>query len=106
VLWGGEFGRTPAAEHRNKSVAFGRDHHPYGFSVWMAGGGVRGGQAYGATDDFGYRAVGNRTQTADLHATILHLMGLDHDRLVFEHNGREEKLTDVYQAKVIEQLIA
>lgn len=106
VLWGGEFGRTPAAEARDNKAAFGRDHHPYGFSVWMAGGGIRGGQAYGATDDFGYRAVENRTQTASLHATILRLLGLNHEELTYHHNGRDERLTDVYPAKVIDQLIA
>jgi hypothetical protein len=105
VIWGGEFGRTPAAENRTKG-AFGRDHHPYGFSVWLAGGGVRGGQAYGATDDFGYRAVENRTQTADLHATILHLLGLNHEELTWHHHGRDERLTDVYPAKVIQQIVA
>ncbi len=106
VLWGGEFGRTPAAENRNGKAEYGRDHHPYGFSVWMAGGGIKGGQHYGATDDFGYRSVVNRTQTADLHATILHLLGLDHETLTWHHNGRDERLTDVYDARVIESLIA
>jgi len=109
VQWGGEFGRTPAAEQRggNKSTGTeGRDHHPYGFSIWLAGGGIRGGQAYGATDDFGYRAIKDRTQTANLHATILHLLGLDHESLVYAHNGRDERLTDVYPAKVIDALIA
>lgn len=106
ILWGGEFGRTPAAEARNSKVAFGRDHHPYGFSVWLAGGGVKGGQHYGATDDFGYRSVENRTQTANLHATILRLMGLDHETLTWHHNGRDERLTDVYPAKIIDELIA
>lgn len=105
VLWGGEFGRTPAAEQRDKKVAFGRDHHPYGFSVWLAGGGVKGGQAYGATDDFGYRAVEKRTQTANLHATILHQLGLDHETLVYSHSGRDERLTDVYEARVIDELL-
>ncbi len=105
ILWGGEFGRTPAAEQRDKSVPFGRDHHPYGFSVWMAGGGVRGGQTYGATDDFGYRAIEHRTQTANLHATILHLLGMDHENLTYAHHGRDERLTDVYAARVIEELI-
>jgi len=70
VFWGGEFGRTPGAQNRD-----GRDHHPYGFSVWLAGGGIKGGQTYGATDDFGYRAVVDRCSTADLHATMLHLLG-------------------------------
>jgi len=108
VQWGGEFGRTPGAELRNGNTARGnegRDHHPYGFSVWLAGGGVRGGQAYGTTDDFGYRSIENRTQTADLHATILHQLGLDHEQLTYTHNGRDERLTDVYEARVISELI-
>ena len=108
VQWGGEFGRTPAAEQRdgNKTLgAEGRDHHPYGFSVWLAGGGIRGGQAYGATDDFGYRSIVHRTSTADLHATILHLLGLDHQSLTYFHNSRDERLTDVYPARVIEPLL-
>ena len=107
VQWGGEFGRTPGAEGGgpNKKGNEGRDHHPYGFSIWLAGGGIRGGQAYGATDDFGYRAVVDRTSTADLHATILHLLGLKHEQLTFAHNSRDEKLTDVYPAKVIERLL-
>ena len=108
IQWGGEFGRTPGAEQRNKESkgSEGRDHHPYGFSVWLAGGGIKGGQAYGATDDFGYRSIVDRTQTADLHATILHLLGLDHEQLAYSHNGRDERLTDVYEAKVIEPLLA
>lgn len=106
VLWGGEFGRTPAAEQRDNKGTYGRDHHPYGFSVWLAGGGIKGGQHFGATDDFGYRAVENRTQTANLHATILKLLGLNHETLTWHHNGRDERLTDVYEANVIEPLIA
>jgi len=105
VQWGGEFGRTPAAEQRNGKSAPGRDHHPYGFSVWLAGGGIQGGQSYGATDDFGYRAIENRTQTANLHATMLHLLGLDHESLTYHHNGRDERLTDVYDAKVLHELL-
>src|SRR5207302_10019802 len=101
VFWGGEFGRTPGAQNRD-----GRDHHPYGFSVWLAGGGIKGGQVHGATDDFGYRAVVNRTSVADLHATLLHLLGLDHARLTYQHNGRNERLTDVSDAKVLEALLA
>jgi hypothetical protein len=101
VFWGGEFGRTPGAQGRD-----GRDHHPYGFSVWLAGGGIKGGQSYGATDDFGYRAVKNRTSIADLHATMLHLLGLDHRKLSYRHNGRDERLTDVSEAKVLEPLLA
>ena len=106
VLWGGEFGRTPAAQGGSSNATSGRDHHPYGFSVWMAGGGIKGGQHYGATDDFGYRAVEQRTQMANLHATILHLLGLDHQVLSWPHNGRDERLTDVYEAEIIEELIA
>lgn len=108
VLWGGEFGRTPAAELRGKDAGRGnegRDHHPYGYSVWMAGGGVRGGQTYGETDEFGYRAVVNRTKVSDYHATILHLLGLDHEELDYRHNGRSERLTDVYRAQVIRELV-
>ncbi len=101
VLWGGEFGRTPSAQGKD-----GRDHHPYGFSVWMAGGGIKGGQTYGATDDFGYRAVTDRTRSADLHATMLHLLGLNHADLTYPHNGREEKLTDVFEAKILKPLLA
>ncbi len=109
VQWGGEFGRTPGAEQRGNNMkkgTEGRDHHPYGFSIWLAGGGIKGGQAYGATDDFGYRSVIDRVQTADLHATILHLLGLDHERVTYPHNGRDERLTDVYEAKIIRSLLA
>jgi hypothetical protein len=101
VFWGGEFGRTPGAQGKD-----GRDHHPYGFSVWLAGGGIKGGQSYGATDDFGYRATVNRCRVADLHATMLHLLGLDHKRLTYRHHGRDERLTDVYEAKVLRPLLA
>jgi hypothetical protein len=109
VLWGGEFGRTPGAELRGSDAKRGnegRDHHPYGFSVWMAGGGIKGGQTYGETDDFGYRSVVNRTKMSDYHATILHLLGMDHEELVHHHSGRDERLTDVYKANVINQLIS
>jgi uncharacterized protein (DUF1501 family) len=101
VFWGGEFGRTPGAQGKD-----GRDHHPYGFSVWLAGGGIKGGQVYGATDDFGYRAVTDRCSTADLHATMLHLLGLDHHKLTYSHNGRDERLTDVFEPRVIKELLA
>jgi hypothetical protein len=90
VIWGGEFGRTPAAEGTN-----GRDHHPYGFSMWLAGGGVRGGMAHGETDEFGWDAVQDRVHVHDLHATILHLLGLDHEKLTYRHAGRDYRLTDV-----------
>jgi hypothetical protein len=101
VTWGGEFGRTPGAQGKD-----GRDHHPYGFSVWMAGGGVKGGTVYGATDDFGYRAVTNRCKVSDYHATILHLLGLDHKQLAFHHHGRDERLTDVYEANPVKAILA
>jgi hypothetical protein len=90
VVWGGEFGRTPMSQGGK-----GRDHNPYGFTMWLAGGGVKGGQAIGATDEFGLRAVRERISIHDLHATILHLLGLDHERLTFLHSGRDERLTDV-----------
>ncbi|WP_152053096.1 DUF1501 domain-containing protein [Tautonia marina] len=101
VIWGGEFGRTPGAQGPD-----GRDHHPFGFSVWLAGGGIKGGQSYGSTDEFGYHATVDRTSVADLHATILHLLGLDSQHLVFPHNGRDERLTDVYPARPILPLLA
>jgi hypothetical protein len=100
VIWGGEFGRTPAAEGAN-----GRDHHPYGFTMWLAGGGVRGGLAYGATDEFGWDAVENRVHVHDLHATILHLLGLDHEKLTYRHTGRDYRLTDVY-GNVVKAILA
>jgi len=90
VLWGGEFGRTPTAQGTD-----GRDHNPHGFTMWMAGAGVKGGFAYGATDDYGYYAVENKMHVNDLHATILHLMGLDHERLTYRYAGRDFRLTDV-----------
>ncbi|KAB2674598.1 MAG: DUF1501 domain-containing protein [Verrucomicrobia bacterium] len=96
ILWGGEFGRTPSVELGDGGKSkLGRDHNHYGFSVWMAGGGVKGGQAYGATDDFGFRAEVDRTSVHDLHATMLHLLGLDHERLTYRHSGRDFRLTDV-----------
>ena len=93
ILWGGEFGRMPFSEGPN---APGRNHNPYGFSMWLAGGGVRGGMSWGATDDFGFEAVTDRVHLHDLHATILHLLGFDHTRLTWFHQGRDERLTDVF----------
>ena len=81
----------------------GRDHNPHGFSMWLAGGGVKGGQIIGATDAVGLRAVEDRTHVHDIHATILHLLGLDHERLTFRHNGRDERLTDVF-GRVIQRV--
>jgi len=100
VLWGGEFGRTPFAQGSD-----GRDHNPQGFTMWLAGGGVRGGMAYGATDEFGYRAVENVVEMHDLHATMLHLLGVDHERLTFLHGGRFHRLTDVF-GHVIREVLA
>ena len=91
VVWGGEFGRTPTTENGN-----GRDHNHYGFTMWMAGGGVRGGMSHGETDDFGFKAVTDRVHIHDLHATILHLLGIDHERLTYRYAGRDFRLTDVY----------
>jgi arylsulfatase A-like enzyme len=90
VLWGGEFGRTPTAQGKD-----GRDHNPEGFTMWMAGGGVKAGTRYGATDDYGYYAVEDKVHIHDLHATILHLLGLDHEKLTYRYGGRDFRLTDV-----------
>ncbi len=99
VLWAGEFGRTPFAQGSD-----GRDHNPQGFTVWLAGGGVRGGTTYGATDEFGYRAVENVVEMYDLHATMLHLLGIDHERLTFQHGGRFHRLTDV-SGNVVKEIL-
>ena len=91
VIWSCEFGRTPLSQGKN-----GRDHHPYGFSTWMAGGGIKGGQVIGATDEFGLRAIEQPFDAHDLNATILRLLGLDHTRLTYFYQGREQRLTDVH----------
>jgi uncharacterized protein (DUF1501 family) len=90
VVWGGEFGRMPMSEGSN-----GRDHNPHGFCMWLAGGGAKGGQVIGSTDAVGLRAAEEKTHVHDIHATILHLLGFDHERLTFRHHGRDERLTDV-----------
>jgi hypothetical protein len=109
VIWGGEFGRTPSVElpktGSNAGKVNGRDHNHYGFTTWLAGGGVRGGQVYGATDEFGFKAVENRVHIHDLHATVLHLLGFDHERLTYRHAGRDFRLTDVH-GRVVHELIA
>jgi len=109
VIWGGEFGRTPTVElptpGSNAGKINGRDHNHYGFSMWMAGGGVRGGYVHGATDEFGFQAVENKVHVHDLHATILALLGFDHEKLTFRHAGRDFRLTDV-QGHVVKELIA
>lgn len=105
VICGGEFGRTPAVELVNGKPGGGRDHNHWGFTVWLAGGGVKGGQAIGATDDFGFRAVENPVHVHDLHATILHLLGFDHTKLTYRHAGRDYRLTDV-AGNVVKQVLA
>ena len=109
VMWGGEFGRTPTVElpqpGANAGKVNGRDHNHYGFSMWLAGGGVKGGQAYGATDEFGFQAVENKVHVHDLHATLLHLLGFDHKRLTYRYAGRDFRLTDVH-GEVVRDLIA
>ena len=103
IIWGGEFGRTPTSEGVGKP---GRDHNHYGFSMWLAGAGVKGGQAVGATDEVGFKAVEKRCHASDLHATILHLMGLDHERLTFLHEGLDQRLTGVQHRKVFREVLA
>jgi hypothetical protein len=100
VIWGGEFGRTPVVEGGT-----GRDHNPYGFTMWMAGGGVKGGTVYGATDEFGFKAVENVLEVHDLHATILHLLGFDHEKFTYRYAGRDFRLTDVH-GKVVKEVLA
>ena len=101
VWWGAEFGRTPYAQNNGT----GRDHNPNGFTTWLAGGGVKPGFAYGATDEFGHKAVENKTHMHDLHATILHLLGMDHTRLTYRYSGRDFRLTDVH-GEVVSEIIA
>ena len=106
VIWGGEFGRTPMVESRNPEKGReGRDHHPFAFSLWMAGGGITGGQVVGRTDDFGLQIIEDKIHIHDLHATILHCLGLKHERLTFLHQGRDFRLTDV-AGEVVHKLLA
>jgi uncharacterized protein (DUF1501 family) len=108
VLWGGEFGRTPTVELPNDAgvkVASGRDHNHHGFTVWLAGGGVKGGHVHGATDECGFKAVEGRVHVHDLQATMLHLLGLDHKRLTYRHSGRDFRLTDVH-GRVVHEIVS
>jgi arylsulfatase A-like enzyme len=109
VIWGGEFGRTPTVELPtivlNSGLSKGRDHNHYGFSMWLAGGGVKGGYVHGATDEFGFKAVENKVHVHDLHATILHLMGFDHEKFTYHYAGRDFRLTDV-SGRVVRELLA
>ena len=107
IVWMGEFGRTPDNGIRGGGVRYGRDHNPNAMTVWMAGGGIKAGHTIGATDELGYRSVEKVTTVHDLHATILHQLGLDHNKLTYHHQGHSESLTDtrVTQAKVIHDIL-
>ncbi len=106
VLWLSEFGRTPLGENRNgRPGVTGRDHHPFGFSIWAAGGGIKGGQVIGKTDDIGWGVVEDPIHINDLHATVLHLFGMDHLKLTYKFQGRDFRLTDV-GGKVVKKLLA
>jgi arylsulfatase A-like enzyme len=105
VIWGGEFGRTPYAQGNAKLDAYGRDHHGRAFSLWMAGGGVKGGLVHGATDEFGFNVTENPVHIHDLQATILHCLGLEHTRLTFRFQGRQYRLTDVH-GEVVKAVLA
>ena len=105
VVWGGEFGRTSYSQGKLTATNYGRDHHPRCFTMWMAGGGVKPGLVYGATDDFGYNVVERPVHVHDFHATMLHLLGIDHERLTYIYQGRRFRLTDVH-GKVVEDLLA
>jgi len=106
VIWGGEFGRTVYCQGRLTRENYGRDHHPRCFSMWMAGGGIRGGQVYGETDDFSYNVVDKPVHVRDLNATILHCLGIDHERLTVAHQGLDVRLTGVEPARAVRALLA
>jgi hypothetical protein len=108
VIWGGEFGRLPIAQFPagGDYASAGRDHGPRGFSIWMAGGGIKGGTTYGATDEIGYAAADNRVSIADWHATVLHLLGLHHEELFFERNGFRDKLTGTFSVRIVNEVLA
>jgi hypothetical protein len=103
VIWGGEFGRTPMAQD-GKGIDLGRDHHMKGFSMWLAGGGIKPGITHGATDDLGYHSVENIVHVHDLHATILHQLGIDHERFIYRYQGRDFRLTDV-SGRVVNEIL-
>jgi len=106
IVWGGEFGRLPLSQVRDTATGAGRDHGPSGFTVWMAGGGVKGGLAYGATDELGHKAVEKRVSVQDFHATLLHLLGMNFRDLVYERHGLKERLTDQYPARVLSEIVS
>lgn len=105
VVWAGEFGRTNYCQGKLAGDNFGRDHHPRCFTIWMAGGGVKGGTTYGETDPYGYNIVRDPVHIHDLQATILHLLGIDHERLTFKYQGRRFRLTDV-AGRVVNEILA
>jgi len=105
VIWGGEFGRTPMVQQGVLGAVQGRDHHPQAFTMWMAGGGIKPGITYGATDDLGFHVAENPVHIHDLQATILHLLGFDHERLTYKHQGRQFRLTDVH-GHVVKDILA
>ena len=102
VIWGGEFGRTPMSQGKGGA---GRDHHIKGFSMWLAGGGIKGGISYGATDELGYNAVENVVHVHDLHATMLHLLGIDHERFSVKYQGLDMRLTGVEPSRVVKDIL-
>ena len=104
VVWGGEFGRTVYSQGELTETNYGRDHHPKAFTMWMAGAGVKPGHVHGQTDDFGYNVVKDPVHVHDFHATLMHLCGVDHERLVFKHQGRRYRLTDVH-GNVVKDLL-
>jgi uncharacterized protein (DUF1501 family) len=105
VIWGGEFGRTPFCQGKLNSTDFGRDHHPRCFTMWLAGGGVKPGFQYGITDDFSYNVLSGGVHVHDLHATLMHLLGIDHERFTFRAQGRDFRLTDIAGQVVKEVLV-
>jgi uncharacterized protein (DUF1501 family) len=105
VHWGGEIGRLPVTENHGTAEKAGRDHNGQGFSSWLAGGGIKGGMTYGETDEFGHKAVVNPVSPNDYHATLLHLFGLDHTKLLYQHNGQEEHITDTKPCRVVKEIL-
>ena len=106
IIWGGEFGRTIYSQGGLSKTNYGRDHHPRCFTMWMAGGGTKGGSIYGETDDFSYNITKDPLHIRDFHATILHLLGYDHERFTVKYQGLNQRLTGVEQAKVVKELLA
>ena len=106
VIWGGEFGRTIYSQGALTADNYGRDHHPRCFSIWMAGGGVRGGVVHGETDDFSYNIVRDPVHIHDFQATVLHLFGIDHERFTYRHQGLDARLTGVEKARVVKEVLA